>query len=260
MEPNWIYFREFRNTFISIQNSFGFDPKKEILARNQLSQILHDRDPTSLITEITHRASGRTICCFGAGPNLSDHLKAKNSVWLTTREKFFLIAADGSANALWEKQLLPDFIISDLDGLSYEQMEVFLQRGVIIVVLAHGDNTQTLETFAPLFKKHTRIIGTTQAPAVFPILNPGGFTDGDRGLFLLHHLIPLSQSFFLFGYEFGTTIGKYSKNQYLDDQPMTEMKRKKLNICRDLIHQLRTRWDRSVKVVGIDQSIQMLPF
>ncbi|MHA1672712.1 MAG: 6-hydroxymethylpterin diphosphokinase MptE-like protein [Promethearchaeota archaeon] len=274
MEPNWIYFREFRKTFISIQNSFGFDPNKEIIARNQLFQILRDRDPTSLIGEITQKASSRTICFFGAGPNLPDHLRAKISVWLTQREIFYIVAADGSANALMEKSLIPDLIVSDLDGLSYGQMEEFLGYGNgesggngegdggggIVVVLAHGDNSQALETFAPLFSKYERIIGTTQAPAVYPVLNPGGFTDGDRGLFLIHHLVPLVQPFYLFGYEFGATIGKYSKNQYLDDQPMAEMKRKKLNICRDLIHQLSTVWARSVKVVGIDQSIQMLPF
>ena len=167
MEPNWIYFREFRKTFISIQDSFGFDPNKEVIARNQLSQILHDRDPTSLIGEITQKASNRIICCFGAGPNLQDHIQAKLSVWLKQREKFYIVAADGSANALLESSLLPDLIISDLDGLSYGQMEEILQRGsgVIVVVLAHGDNSQALETFAPLLRKYDRIIGTTQAPA-----------------------------------------------------------------------------------------------
>ncbi|TFH30749.1 MAG: DUF115 domain-containing protein [Promethearchaeota archaeon] len=260
MEPNWIYFRDFRDTFISIQESFGFDPQKEIEAREQLAHILLNRDPTPLIHEITRIASKRTICCFGAGSNLSNHIQAKQKILVTHREEFYLVAADGSANALMDKSLIPDIIISDLDGLSFEQMEIFLQQGVIVVILAHGDNTHAVDIFSPLFQKYPRIIGTTQAPAIFPILNPGGFTDGDRGLFLLHHLVPLFQPFYLFGYEFETTIGKYSKNQYFEDSPMTEMKRKKLAICQNLIHQLRTLWARSVKVVGIDQSIQLLPF
>ncbi|MHA1610746.1 MAG: 6-hydroxymethylpterin diphosphokinase MptE-like protein [Promethearchaeota archaeon] len=260
MEPNWIYFREFSKTFISIQNSFGFDPNKEILSRNRLSQILQDRDPTPLINEITQMALERTICFFGAGPSLPSHIEAQQEVWINQRENYYLIAADGSANALLDKFLVPDVIISDLDGLSKEQMENFLQRGVIVVVLAHGDNTQVVETFSPLFKKYPRIIGTTQASAVFPIINPGGFTDGDRGLFLLHHLVPLSQPFYLFGYEFEAAIGKYSKNHYLEDRPITETKQKKLIICRDLIHQLRSRWARSVKVVEVDQDIKRFPF
>ena len=77
----------------------------------------------------------------------------------------------------------------------------------IFVVHAHGDNIQKLE-FVKNFKN---CIGTTQSTPFDKIQNFGGFTDGDRGVFLANHF--QAKKIILFGMDFGERIGKFSETK-----------------------------------------------
>ncbi|MHA1775488.1 MAG: hypothetical protein DRO88_01230 [Promethearchaeia archaeon] len=261
--PFWVDFPPFRPLFKEICQKFGFEMELEIEARNFLYHYLHHSDPQGLVEEITHSANRKIICFIGAGPNLVSHIQKIRQMWNAQRDRFYLVAADGSANALIRIDLYPDLVISDFDGLSVQQMQFLLQKGAILCLLAHGDNYTHIEGYQSLLSSDLRVIGTTQAPAMYPIINPGGFTDGDRGLFLMHHLLQLDQPFFLFGYAFEGPIGAYSKPNFDQDMPLTPFKNKKLQVCEHLLHLLSSRWHRQILFFDedeVEQKIRWLIF
>ena len=75
---------------------------------------------------------------------------------------------------------------------------------------AHGDNIKKLG-FIKNFKNH---IGTTQSKPFDKLQNFGGFTDGDRGVFLANHF--QAKKIVLLGMDFGGRIGKFSETKKSD--------------------------------------------
>ena len=99
------------------------------------------------------------------------------------------------------------------------------RRKSIFVVHAHGDNIEKLR----MVKKFKNCIGTTQTEPFNKIQNFGGFTDGDRGVFLASHFN--AKKIILFGMDFGTRIGKFSNTKKSD----RKIKLKKLKIGEELL-------------------------
>jgi uncharacterized Rossmann fold enzyme len=93
---------------------------------------------------------------------------------------FVKVAADGAVQALLENKIKPDIVVTDLDGNS-AALQKASKSGALMVVHAHGDNTDMLKKLVPKFKK---VLGTTQVMPVDHVYNFGGFTDGDRCVFL----------------------------------------------------------------------------
>lgn len=256
---DWIDFVAFRPIFAKIREDFGFGDALEIEARDQLWDLMGQTNPRSLVQSLLANCQGKKICFFGAGPNLTPQLEKLSKQFNTYRKAYFIVAADGSANALQSRQILPDLIISDFDGLNEDQLGPFLDLGVVVSLLVHGDNMSQILRHRNFFQSYTsQILGTTQAPAKYPIINPGGFTDGDRGLFLLHHLLSPTIPFYLLGYEYGSTIGQYSKNAYTGNIPMTPLKEKKLVWCKRLISLLDQEYHRPIFYMGKDLPLEAL--
>ena len=97
-------------------------------------------------------------------------------------------------------------------------------RGANIAVHSHGDNLDAVVKYAPFF---SNVIGTTQAQPVGNIYNFGGFTDGDRAIFLA---VALGASeITLAGMDFGDIVTRYSRpNLKTDLAEADEFKKKKL--------------------------------
>jgi 2-amino-4-hydroxy-6-hydroxymethyldihydropteridine diphosphokinase len=74
-----------------------------------------------------------------------------------------------------------------------------------MIVHAHGDNINKL----PHAISFRYCIGTTEDKPFGKIRNFGGFTDGDRCVFLANHFG--ASKIILIGMDFGIRIGKYSK-------------------------------------------------
>jgi uncharacterized Rossmann fold enzyme len=126
------------------------------------------------------------------------------------------IAADGAAEVLLRRGMVPDILVSDLDG----PFPAILQasgEGAITVVHAHGDNLDALSEYVPQLKN---IVGTCQCRPPEGLYNFGGFTDGDRCVFLARELG--ASSIRLVGFDF-------------EDQSVTPRKRKKLAWAKRLI-------------------------
>ena len=87
--------------------------------------------------------------------------------------------ADGATKAIIENGLKPDIVVTDLDG-DIISLKKTGRTNTIMVVHAHGDNSEKIH-FVKNFKN---CIGTTQTKPMGRVRNFGGFTDGDRCVFL----------------------------------------------------------------------------
>jgi len=142
------------------------------------------------------------------------------------------ITADGVTTAFVEKDIIPDVVVTDLDGKISDQIAAN-KKGSIAIIHAHGDNIDKIIKYVPKFKGN--IIGTTQTdPSIFDnIHNFGGFTDGDRCVFLSDHF--KAKKIYLSSFDYENKIGKYSFSKNKNKIK----KLKKLKWCRCLIEELR---------------------
>jgi uncharacterized Rossmann fold enzyme len=194
--------------YLKILDDFGFSRARDEEAARLLSQLLRDFEDCLDAAATAVRDKAVTVC--GNAPSLEEEiggLKEKNAVF---------IAADGAAAVLLRKKMVPDIIVTDLDGPFQEILDAN-QQGSIVVVHAHGDNMDAQRALVPRLKK---IIGTAQCRPPEGIYNFGGFTDGDRCVFLAKALGAASIE--LVGFDF-------------DDETVTPRKRKKLSWAKRLI-------------------------
>jgi uncharacterized Rossmann fold enzyme len=173
-----------------------------------LQELLRGRKQSISIAAL--RLRDRPVVVCGNAPSLEKELEA------LPPEGVAFVAADGAAGVLLRKGIVPEVIVTDLDGPidSILQAE---ERGSIVVVHAHGDNLDALYACVPRLQ---RIIGTVQCRPPQGLYNFGGFTDGDRCVFLARELGAASIT--LVGFDF-------------EDESVTPRKRKKLEWARRLI-------------------------
>ena len=207
-----------------ILDDFNFSKKRDIESAQLLNDLLKNRSNKINIDSIKGFIENKEIVIFGAGPSLEKSIHKYLDFFIDK----ILISADGATSALVKNCLLPDFIITDLDGDVADQIYAN-KNGSIIVVHAHGDNIKAIKKY--LSKFNNRIIGTTQAdPSQFKNLyNFGGFTDGDRCVFFAEHFNV--KKIYLIGFDFNGEIGRYSHPEKKDKK----QKIKKLRWCEELI-------------------------
>jgi uncharacterized Rossmann fold enzyme len=122
--------------------------------------------------------------------------------------------------------VVPEVIVTDMDGRVEDQIRA-VELGSIALVHAHGDNIPKLKAYVPRFRA---CIGTTQARPFGRLQNFGGFTDGDRAVFMAEHLG--ARAAVLYGMDFQGEVGRYSFKEG------GERKRKKLLWAERLIKRI----------------------
>lgn len=205
-----------------IRAEFGYSSEKDQEAARMLSDIAKKKASDPRILE--RRIKGKNVIVVGAGSGLEDERAAK---YIKKNKGFVTIAADGAVQFLLENKIRPDIVVTDLDGdpASLQKAE---KSGATMVVHAHGDNTALLKKMVPKFKK---IIATTQVSPLDNVYNFGGFTDGDRCVFLADEFG--AKKIILLGMELDTP-GKYSKKKVKDP----ELKKQKMQAGRRLLEML----------------------
>lgn len=206
-----------------IRAEFGYNTEKDQEAAKTLSEMAKKK---ALDTKILQKKiKGKNVIVIGAGPSLEDPATLK---YLKKNKTFVKVVADGAVQFLIENKIKPDIVVTDLDG-----NPAFLQKaekmGAIMVVHAHGDNTDMLKKLVPKFKK---LIATTQVMPLENVHNFGGFTDGDRCVFLAEEFG--AKKIVLVGMDLGNSIGKYSKEKIKDP----ELKKQKMQAGRHLLEML----------------------
>ena len=228
----------FRADYERILQVFGFDELRDIQGRDKLFEILPTLSWKKVVTEIQKRVKDRWVVVGGNGPAGPSELEWILKAGLeNVKQNCAFIAADGAARYFLAKKVVPTAIFSDLDGITPKIMAELDRKDSIFVIHAHGDNIEALTTFTSEIRQLKWVIGTTQTRPRPPIINPGGFTDGDRILYFLSSLPPVFK-ILLIGMDFGATVGQFSKPTLTSDIPATPVKARKLSIAVELLTKL----------------------
>ncbi|HJS68133.1 MAG TPA: 6-hydroxymethylpterin diphosphokinase MptE-like protein [Nitrososphaera sp.] len=203
-----------------IRAEFGYSSEKDQEAAKMLSDMAKKKaiDPKILEKKI----KGKSVVVVGAGSGIEDERAVK---YLKKNKSAVKIVADGAVQFLIENKIKPDIVVTDLDG-----NPAFLQKaeksGATMVVHAHGDNMDMLKKLVPKFRK---LVATTQVMPLENVQNFGGFTDGDRCVFLADEFG--AKKIVLIGMELDKP-GKYSKGKNL------ALKKQKMQAGRRLLEML----------------------
>lgn len=197
-----------------ILEDFGFSRKGDEEAGQHLSDLL--KGYGSQIPAAREIVSGRRAMVCGNAPILSRELARRAERGEMLSKDAAILAADGATEVLLKNGIVPDIVVTDLDGPFAAILEAN-RKGAILAVHAHGDNMDALSRYVPQLK---RIIGTVQCRPLPGLYNFGGFTDGDRSVFLARELGASEVD--LLGFDF-------------DDNSVTPRKKKKLAWAKRLI-------------------------
>ena len=193
--------RKWIEKYVQIRKEFKYSEKLDKKSAIRLNSIIKD---TKNEKKLASLIKGKPVIVIGSGPSLSTSIPK-----LKQLKKIVKIAADSSVKLLVENNIRPDIIVTDLDG-DKTILKKIGATSTIFVVHAHGDNYKELE-IVRFFKNS---IGTTQTKPFGKIRNYGGFTDGDRSVFLANYFG--AKKIILFGMEFGNRIGKHSNTKNTD--------------------------------------------
>jgi len=209
-------FKEWEPIYAEILNEFGFSMEMDEEAALLLSRLapverLSDEHTLSELIE-------ENVTVIGDAPGLANQI-VEFPIGGT------VIAADGATSVCLEAGVLPQIVVTDLDGLVLDQIEAN-RRGSLVIIHAHGDNIDALRRYVPRFEG--KIMITTQSKPFDPLFNWGGFTDGDRAVIMAIHYG--ARSIDLMGFDFDNPRRKTGMDMMV--------KRKKLAWARRLIFDL----------------------
>lgn len=214
----------YQEILLDLRYSRKEDEEGARLLQELISQGVGEKRIEDVEASISHLGSimkGKKGYVFGGGPNLQSELDRIVKMELFNQEPweeynpaadFTLvleppewkknmvpIACDGATRAVMEGGIVPMVIVTDLDGEVEFQLDA-ARKGAILVVHAHGDNKEALKKWLPLMEG--KVIPTCQCGPRGDVKNFGGFTDGDRAVFLAEALG--ARTAVLVGFDFNT--------------------------------------------------------
>jgi hypothetical protein len=196
----------------AILADLGFDRAADERVRDWLAERAEPFDPGRL----AGLAGARVAVAGGA-----DTLSAELSV---CREADAVVAASAAAAVCRAAGVGVDLMVTDLDKTPETAVEI-THEGTPVAVAAHGDNLPALREYVPRMNPEW-LLATTQAAPRGPVVNPGGFTDGDRAAFLADE---------------AGAAGLQFPGWAFDDPTVDAMKRRKLRWAERLLHWLERR-------------------
>ena len=214
--------RGWKTQFKEIRKEFGYLEKVDLISAKKLDSLLKRKNSKR---QFQNMIRGKTVFIIGAGPSLTRSLK-----YIKKSKNVTKIVADGAVRALLEKNIKPDILVTDLDG-DLKSIKKIGKTRIPIIVHAHGDNYEKLE----IVKKLKNVVGSTQTRKIGKIENFGGFTDGDRCVFLAEYFN--ANKIVLIGMDFGQKIGKYSKHRIVN----RKIKIKKLKFGKKIVEWIGTK-------------------
>jgi uncharacterized Rossmann fold enzyme len=217
-------YHEWRPIYEEIIQDFSINEQDDIKSARLLDQLLDHHISTLPVEAVKPLIYNQEVIVCGAGPSLVSFLEGS----IQKIDRMTCIAADGATSALLEYGRNPDIIVSDLDGYLPDLIQAN-KKGSVIIIHAHGDNSQIIDQIISSFSGPT--VGTTQTdPSIFSHLsNVGGFTDGDRAVFLADHF--QASMINIVGFDFTGEIGRYSFSLNKD----IAKKKRKLYWCEKLL-------------------------
>ena len=195
----------------------------------------------------------------GGGPSIEGDLE--RCIEMDLLEKMTIIAVDGTCKLFHEIKSIPNILVTDLDG-DWSSIYWAIKKETTTLIHAHGDNHHLIDEFFLEYedlRHQSNIWGTTQNYISSDLFNFGGFTDGDRAIFLAFHF--QTPVIGIIGFDFGNEIGKYSLSH---PSIVKNLSRKKLKfeIALGLLEQFHeyhkglriNLTDRGVEIPGFPRS------
>ena len=145
-----------------INSQFGFSKSREKVSSRLISRLYQPKG------NLAKLLLNNTVTIVGAGITSEDQIP-----------KGVLIAADGAVSACLKRNLVPEIVVTDLDG-NLQDMIMANKKGSEIVIHGHGDNLSKLFEFSTM-------INPISLTTTYPSNSTncwGGFTDGDRSLMM----------------------------------------------------------------------------
>jgi len=225
--------------YSEILHEFRYNEKEDTESAIILDSILRKTVP---IKKINAQIKGKIVFVVGAGPSLSLAIPT-----LKKFKKSIKIVADSAVKPLVENGIMPDIVVTDLDGDEDSLIKVG-KTNSIFVIHAHGDNISKLY----LVENFKNCIGTTQSKPFKNIQNFGGFTDGDRAVFLASYFG--AKKIILFGMDFGKRIGKYSQTKISERKTKLKKLRKSKVLLEWLSKKSRSQlFTTSSPIIGFEK-------
>lgn len=256
-------FEDWDKWYIEILNDFGFSREDDERTASILNELLSKQKSINIenvINNLHHKNAAihnfnrdksyiKNFMVFGAGPSLKKNIKyIKTKCNIEDPEDYIIIAADGATTALLEEKIVPDIIVADLDG-KIEDLMLANDLGSLFVLHAHGNN---LEQIIEYTGKINKVLGTTQSKPLSNLYNFGGFTDGDRAVFLADALG--AKKIVLAGMDFGKIVTKYSRPDIESEiVEADEIKQKKLEYAERLIDWLKNNSD--IEIINLSKQL-----
>ena len=224
--------------YLNIRRALKLNISKDESAAKLLDQLLSSYDVKIPLDKAKNLVSNKIVFVYGCGPSLIKNIENLLEINIFENE-IVNIAVDGAISALIEKGITPHISVTDLDG-NIEDLIRANSESTIAFIHAHGDNGRLLKKFVHKFKN---VIGTTQTRPYGKIKNFGGFTDGDRAIFIAEFLN--AKAIFLVGFDFGTIVGKYSKPELKEDS----------NVLTKWMSQAYGGWHRNLDINRVNKAI-----
>jgi uncharacterized Rossmann fold enzyme len=208
-----------------IQHEFGFDFERETVAAARLTGLLPRPRPENPLAVVAERLKGRDVVVVGLAPR-----SGAPPLWMLppAGRRPAIVAADGATQRCLEAGLVPDVIVTDLDGPVPSETAANA-RGSLVVIHAHGDNLAALDRWVPEFSGP--VVGSWAGPPTDLLFDVGGFTDGDRSVFLAEHVG--ASRILLWGFDFSVADEVAT--------PLRDRKLDKLRWARELLAWLARR-------------------
>ena len=213
-------FDDWEPVYEAILADFGFGREADEHARDVLADLALPFD-TARFADV----AGSTVAIAGAGPSLPDEVEAAAAADV-------VFAASTAADVLLDAGVDVDLMVTDLDK-NPETAVALTHEATPVAAHAHGDNVPAVREWVPQFDLE-HVLATTQAAPAGPVVDYGGFTDGDRAAFLAD--------------EFGAGELRFVGWDF-DDSSVDEMKAKKLQWAERLLRWLELRREEEFDVL-----------
>jgi uncharacterized Rossmann fold enzyme len=222
-------YKDWEKLYVRILKDYNFSRKEDERSALLLSKLLAEKKVTAL-APLRKKLSGKVVTVVGG------QLK-KAGKWLDRNPVPHrpVICCDSATNLMLRRGIIPDIVVTDLDG-DVNALVNASRNGAILVVHAHGDNITAVQKTVPLLPG--TIIGTTQGRPRRNVRNFGGFTDGDRAVFLAHHFCV--KTIILVGFDFRAPYGETGKKAKI-------MKLNKLRTAKMLIGLIKRKGARIIQ-------------
>lgn len=206
----------FTGCFPRIKNALPLDFDADATTRDLIETVVARSTNTTIDTGMPFfgRADGHANTCIIAvpGPSLEERVDALFPLIKNARNReAAIIAVDGAARLFMERDIFADIVVTDLDGLNtIDVIKLHDTWHSTIVVHGHGNNQQAVLALLERANLDGKYIFTTQVEPTRHVCNLGGFTDGDRAVFIgialgFTRLVLVAMDLQ------SSTIGRYSK-------------------------------------------------